>query len=76
MRNTGSVGCSLVIWSLCAVHCIFLGVSYTEVAMLVKESGGSYAYWLAAFGPVPSFLVCWYWSVVDGPASSAMLRDQ
>ncbi|CBY34665.1 unnamed protein product, partial [Oikopleura dioica] len=65
---TGSVGASLLIWAACGVNAILCGFSYLEVALLIRQSGGTYAYWYEAFGRVPAYFVCWFWSVIDGPA--------
>lgn len=50
-----------------------MGLSYLEVALLIRQSGGTYAYWYEAFGPIPAFLVCWFWSVIDGPAGCVIV---
>ena len=39
---TGSVGASLIIWAACGVNAILCGFSYLEVALLIRQSGGSY----------------------------------
>ena len=48
-------------------------LSYLEVALLIRESGGTYAYWYEAFGRIPAFLVCWFWSVIDGPSGCVIV---
>jgi len=39
---TGSVGASLLIWAACGVNAILCGFSYLEVALLIRQSGGTY----------------------------------
>ena len=40
------------------------GLSYLEVALLIRQSGGTYSYWYEAYGRIPAFLICWFWSVI------------
>ena len=39
---TGSVGASLLIWAACGINAILCGFSYLEVALLIRQSGGTY----------------------------------
>ena len=48
----------------CSINSILCGFSYLEVALLVRESGGTYAYWHKCYGKIPAFLICWYWSAM------------
>lgn len=49
------------------------GFSYLEAALLIRESGGTYSYWYECYGRIPAFLVCWFWSVMDGPSGAAIV---
>ena len=64
LAATGSVGSALVIWAACAVHSILCGLSYLEVALLIRESGGTYSYWYQCYGRIPAFMICWFWSAM------------
>lgn len=87
LQATESVGASLVIWAACAVNTVLCGMSYLEMALLIRESGGTYSYWYKCYGKVPAFLICWFWSAMgkkwlndernicfsDGPSGAAIV---
>ena len=58
----------LLSWKSSTKVCIFIswraGLSYLEVALLIRQSGGTYSYWYEAYGRIPAFLICWFWSVI------------
>jgi amino acid transporter len=56
LLSTGSVGASLCIWAACGVNSVLAGLSYLELALLIRQSGGTYAYWYEAYGRAPAFL--------------------
>ena len=64
LQSTESVGASLVIWAACAVNTVLCGMSYLEMALLIRESGGTYSYWYECYGKLPAFLICWFWSAM------------
>ena len=48
------------------------GLSYLEVALLIRQSGGTYSYWYEAYGRIPAFLICWFWSVIGKSQKKAL----
>ena len=55
------------------MNTVLCGFSYLEAALLIRESGGTYSYWYECYGRIPAFLVCWFWSVMDGPSGAAIV---
>lgn len=53
---------SIVAWLISAAGAIALAVVFSRLSRAFPDGGGPYAYTLAAFGPLPAFLVAWgYW---------------
>ncbi|XP_031565823.1 b(0,+)-type amino acid transporter 1-like isoform X4 [Actinia tenebrosa] len=72
MVNAGSVGLTLIVWSVCGVLSLLGSLVYIELGLAIKESGGEYAYYKEAFGPVASFLYSWTCILATRPASLAI----
>lgn len=72
-RGTGSVGLSLVVWTLCGVLAMGGGLCYAELGTLIHKSGGEYAYLKEAFGNVPAFLYAWITVTILKPSSLAVI---
>ncbi|XP_071959289.1 b(0,+)-type amino acid transporter 1-like [Antedon mediterranea] len=73
LRQTDSVGMSLVIWIACGVLSTCAALCYAELGTLVRKSGGEYAYLFEAFGPVPAYLFSWTYAIVLKPSSLAAI---
>ncbi|XP_032068886.1 b(0,+)-type amino acid transporter 1-like [Thamnophis elegans] len=71
LHNIGSPGGSLIIWAACGVVVIFGALSYAELGILIKESGGDYIYILRTFGSLPAFLFAFTSIIVVRPAGVA-----
>uniref|UniRef100_A0A8B9H3A6 Uncharacterized protein n=1 Tax=Astyanax mexicanus TaxID=7994 RepID=A0A8B9H3A6_ASTMX len=59
LKNSGSVGMSLVVWVACGVLSLFGALSYAELGTCIKKSGGHYTYIMEAFGPQVAFVQLW-----------------
>ncbi|XP_046560364.1 b(0,+)-type amino acid transporter 1-like [Haliotis rubra] len=59
LRNTGSVGMCLVVWSSGALLSLLGSLTFTELTSLTRTSGGEYAVLLKTFGPIPAFVFVW-----------------
>ncbi|XP_062857041.1 cystine/glutamate transporter [Trichomycterus rosablanca] len=73
LKNSGSVGMSLVMWVACGVLSLFGALSYAELGTCIKKSGGHYTYILEAFGPQVAFLRLWVDIIAVRPAALAVI---
>jgi len=69
----GSVGYSLLIWSLGGVLSLLGALTYAELAAANPEAGGLYCYIRDGFGRLPAFLYGWSLFLVIASATIAAL---
>ncbi|CAM4615483.1 hypothetical protein PO909_007016 [Leuciscus waleckii] len=72
LKNSGSVGMSLVVWIACGILSLFGALSYAELGTCIKKSGGHYTYILEAFGPQVAFVRLWADMIAIRPAGFAV----
>ena len=73
LEEVGSVGAMFMIWVLAALIALACALSYIELALCVRESGGEYAYNLRAFGDWVGYLTAWATVVISKPGSMLLL---
>uniref|UniRef100_A0A4W4G0A9 Cystine/glutamate transporter n=1 Tax=Electrophorus electricus TaxID=8005 RepID=A0A4W4G0A9_ELEEL len=73
LKNSGSVGMSLVVWVTCGVLSLFGALCYAELGTSIKKSGGHYTYILEAFGPQMAFMRLWADMIAIRPAGLAVI---
>lgn len=70
--EVNAVGTSLCVWAACGLLATLGALSYIELGLMVRKSGGPYQYLLAAMGELPAFLYVWTCVMVTRPASFAI----
>ncbi|XP_042746119.1 cystine/glutamate transporter-like [Lagopus muta] len=73
LKNSGTVGFSLVVWFACGLLSMFGALCYAELGTRITKSGGHYIYILETLGPLPSFLFLWAEFFAIRPANSAVV---
>ena len=69
----GSVGMSLVVWTISGILALFSALCYCELGTLIPKSGGEFQYLLEAYGSLPAFLFSWMCVLFMIPATQIMV---
>jgi APA family basic amino acid/polyamine antiporter len=73
VRNAGSGGMALVVWTVGGVLSLLGALTFAELGAAKPDSGGLYVYLRDAFGPGLAFLFGWTMFLVIGAGSLATL---
>ncbi|XP_074604360.1 large neutral amino acids transporter small subunit 2 isoform X2 [Brevipalpus obovatus] len=73
LKETGSVGLSLVVWLACGIYSLIGAYCFAELGCLITKSGADYAYIMESFGPFLGFLRLWIECMIVRPCSQAIV---
>ncbi|XP_012283975.1 Y+L amino acid transporter 2 [Orussus abietinus] len=73
IQEVGSVGLSLIVWTLCGLLSMVGALCYAELGTSIPRSGGDYAYIFEAFGALPAFLYLWAANFIFVPTTNAIM---
>uniref|UniRef100_A0A6J0UDA0 Cystine/glutamate transporter-like n=1 Tax=Pogona vitticeps TaxID=103695 RepID=A0A6J0UDA0_9SAUR len=73
LKNSGTVGTSLLVWLACGILSLFGALSYADLGTTITKSGGHYIYLLETLGPLPAFLRLWAEFIMIRPANMAVV---
>ena len=72
LQEIGSVGGSLIIWTVCGLISLIGALCYSELGTSVLSSGGDYAYIRESLGGLLGFMYLWVVIIVIMPTGNAV----
>lgn len=73
LRQTQSVGMSLVIWLACGILSTFGALCYAELGTIILKSGAEYVYLYESFGAIPAYIFAWSSTLVFKPPQISII---
>ena len=73
LMQTGSIGMALIVWVICGMVSAIGAYCYAELGLIIKKSGGDYAYIHYTFGPFVGFVRLWVECVMIRPSLIAIV---
>lgn len=73
LMYSGSVGASLLIWTICGLFSMVGSYCYAELGTSIVRSGADYAYIYEAFGPFVAFVRLWVECIIVRPCTQAIV---
>ncbi|XP_071824234.1 b(0,+)-type amino acid transporter 1-like isoform X2 [Apostichopus japonicus] len=73
LRQTESVGMSLVIWVLCGALSTIGALCYAELGTIIPKSGGEFPYLYDTYDPALGFLYAWVSTILMRPSSLSII---
>ena len=73
LLHVGSIGWSLILWVFCGIYALFGGLSYLELGLMIKKSGGEYAYLSYSFGRLIGYVLVIINLLVLRPLSACLV---
>jgi amino acid transporter len=71
--NAGSVGSSLIIWTVAGLFNLLLALCYAELGTALPVAGGDYFYLKTLMGDLPAFLSLWTTTLLIAPCCAALM---
>ena len=72
LQRSGSVGASLVIWTVCGLISLLGALCYLELTLMLRTSGGDYTYISRGLGSIPSYVFAWTTCLLLYPFSQSI----
>ena len=73
LKYTGSINLAIIVWIICGLVSAIGAYCYAELGLIIKKSGGDYAYVHYTFGPFIGFVRLWVECVIVRPSLIAIV---